>query len=194
MALADAEGLAAVSIRRVAAEVGLAPMSLYNYVRCKEDLHELMIDAVMGAADYQREPGGDWRQDLYELAKVMREWLFRHPWWADLAVGRVFITPTVLRHAEHVLRLLQPAGLPAHTQFEAMVLFGRVIVMHVRGELNPAWTQPEERALTAIKEAMGSGDYPLFTRSLSSMDLTEDAEDRFRRALYRLFDGLVPVA
>lgn len=65
MRIADAEGLEAVTMRRVAAELGCGTMSLYNYVPRKEDLHELMVDAVTGEYDLSRPPATDWYEECW---------------------------------------------------------------------------------------------------------------------------------
>ena len=69
--IADAEGLDGVSMRHVAAELGCGTMSLYNYVPRKEDLYELMVDAVSGEHDLS-EPSGDWRADMLRVAHQTR--------------------------------------------------------------------------------------------------------------------------
>src|SRR2546429_919999 len=66
--VADAEGIAAVSMRRVAAEIGAGTMSLYRYVSRKDDLLDLMVDAALGEMDLPDAPSGDWRADLRLLA------------------------------------------------------------------------------------------------------------------------------
>src|SRR3954464_9024332 len=78
--IADAGGLEAVSMRHVAGELGCGTMSLYNYVPRKEDLYELMADAVAGEYDLPESPSGDWRADMVALAHRSRAMMRRHPW------------------------------------------------------------------------------------------------------------------
>src|SRR5262249_43559728 len=78
--IADREGLDAVSMRRVAAELGAGTMSLYRYVRTKDELHDLMRDTVAGEDDVPAKPSGHWRADLSVLAHQMRASALRHPW------------------------------------------------------------------------------------------------------------------
>jgi AcrR family transcriptional regulator len=104
--LADAEGLAAVSIRHVASALGVRPMRLYSHVSGKGDLLELMIDAVYaeigrqaGIGDAARAvPAADqpWRSQVRTLAHATRDTVRRHPWAIDLLGGRPHLGPHAL--------------------------------------------------------------------------------------------------
>jgi AcrR family transcriptional regulator len=108
--LADTEGLAAVSIRHVAAALGVRPMRLYSHVSGKGDLLELMIDAVY--AEIGRQAGiGDaapmaaaadppWRSRVRALAHATRDTVRRHPWAIDLLGGRPHLGPHALNLGE----------------------------------------------------------------------------------------------
>jgi AcrR family transcriptional regulator len=108
--LADAEGLAAVSIRHVAATLGVRPMRLYSHVSGKGDLLELMIDAVYaeigeqaGIGDAGRAvPSADkpWRSQVRTLAHATRNAVRRHPWAIDLLGGRPHLGPHALELGE----------------------------------------------------------------------------------------------
>src|SRR6266849_10257810 len=78
--VADAEGLGAVSMGRVAAELGAAPMSLYRHVSAKEELLRLMVDAAWGDSPGQPAPGEGWRAGLARWAWAMHAAARRHPW------------------------------------------------------------------------------------------------------------------
>src|SRR5689334_18132683 len=90
--IADAEGLEAVSMRRIAREVNAGAMSLYRYIGSKDDLIELMIDTVQGEEPLP-ERSGDWRADITAVADLMRAHLRRHPWLAAVSVGRPTFGP-----------------------------------------------------------------------------------------------------
>ena len=82
VAIADAEGTPAVSMRRIAKDLQVGVMSLYWYIESKEDLHQLMLETVQAeikAAD----PTGDWRADLTFYARNTRAAMHRHPWAMD---------------------------------------------------------------------------------------------------------------
>src|SRR5580698_1911497 len=98
VALADAKGIEAVSMRALAVELGVGAASLYRYVARKEELIDLMVDAVMGD-DLQFEVRGDWRQDMRSIAHGLRAMTLRHPWMAILWAGpRNFGPNTVMRY------------------------------------------------------------------------------------------------
>src|ERR1700744_2604797 len=80
IALADAEGLEALSMRRVAEMLRLSPMSLYTYVPSKAELLDLMLDHVVGEIEEPKPGAGDWRAQVTQLAR--QRWLMaqRHPW------------------------------------------------------------------------------------------------------------------
>src|SRR5262245_34885457 len=80
MTIADAEGVQAVTMRRIATELGSAAMSLYRHVFSKEDLLDLMLDAVFGEIALPAQPSGDWRANLRLFAYESRAVLKHHPW------------------------------------------------------------------------------------------------------------------
>ncbi|MEU7858609.1 TetR/AcrR family transcriptional regulator C-terminal domain-containing protein [Nonomuraea sp. NPDC049141] len=105
IALADADGLAAVSVRKVAAKLDAGPMRLYRYVATKEELLDLMVDAVY-AEIHPPGPGDDWRAALRTLARRTRQAALRHEWFADLLGGRPHLGPYALAHLEASLAAL----------------------------------------------------------------------------------------
>ncbi|MEU6867266.1 TetR/AcrR family transcriptional regulator [Streptomyces sp. NPDC046876] len=108
IALADADGLQAVSLRKVAAALDAGPMRLYRYVDTKEELLDLMVDAVYGELDLPG-AGGDWQAGVRSLAHGIREAALRHEWFADLLGGRPQVGPAALAHVEATLAALRCA-------------------------------------------------------------------------------------
>lgn len=101
--LADAEGLAAVSIRRVAGELGVRAMSLYTHIDAKEDLLDLMYDLVAEEVLIEGELPDDWREAMLQIARKERGAGLRHPWMFELAGRSPRVGPNGLRHAEQSL-------------------------------------------------------------------------------------------
>ena len=87
IALADEGGLAAVSVRKVAARLNAGPMRLYGYISTKDQLFDLMVDEVYAEIVPGERPG-DWREALRGLAHRTRQAALRHEWLADLLGGR----------------------------------------------------------------------------------------------------------
>jgi AcrR family transcriptional regulator len=111
IAVADREGLEAVSMRRVADELGAAAMSLYTYVPGKVELLELMHDAVLGEDRWRYAEGSDWRGKLAELARREWEQYARHPWMLDVPWARAPLGPNTLASHERALSAVTGLGL-----------------------------------------------------------------------------------
>ena len=120
--VADAEGLDAVTMRRVAADLGTGAASLYRYVQTREDLLDLMTDAT-GAEYEPAPPTGDWLADLIAFGEKVRFIFRRHRWLAGLTMTRPVIGPNGTALIEHFLTLLQehPAGIEAKMEAFGML-------------------------------------------------------------------------
>jgi AcrR family transcriptional regulator len=110
-ALADAEGLDGVTMRRLAGDLGVVPMTLYTYVPGKAELLDLMLDAA-----YQRMPRADttgqpWRQRVTAIAAENRALFAAHPWAAAITTGRPPLGPGLMAKYEHELAALDGVGL-----------------------------------------------------------------------------------
>lgn len=107
--LADREGVAGLSMRRLAGTLGAGAMSLYHYVASKEDLLDAMIDVVFEQIELPPE-GTDWQSALRQRAISARQVLARHPWANGLMESRTSPGPANLRHHEAVTACLRRAG------------------------------------------------------------------------------------
>ncbi|WP_030867091.1 TetR/AcrR family transcriptional regulator [Streptomyces sp. NRRL S-37] len=198
--IADAEGLDAVSMRRVAAELGCGTMSLYNYVPRKEDLHELMVDAVGGEHELW-EPGGDWRADMLQVAHRTRALMHRHPWLPRLMSPVYGFSPNSLRFLEHCLACLDPLPEPYGTKLELIAMLNGVVTTYVSNELATAertrslpWSQEQEDAvrIAYLGGRIASGAYPRMAAAFAEDAGPIDLEAVFERALGRVLDGFEP--
>lgn len=138
MRVADAEGLRAVSMRRVAAELGTGAASLYRYVEAREDLLDLMTDAA-GAEHELAPPTGDWLADLVAFGEQARAIFRRHRWLAGLTLTRPVIGPNGTALIEHFLTLLHahPAGIEAKMEAFGM-LNGITAAFALQEQTDPA--------------------------------------------------------
>ncbi len=109
VAIADAEGLDAVSMRRVGEVLGVEAMSLYRHVAAKDDLLDGMVDEVVAAFPVPS-IGGDWRDRLGDQVRGAHTVLVAHPWVAALATSRPAMGPARLRFADGILGTLLSAG------------------------------------------------------------------------------------
>jgi AcrR family transcriptional regulator len=100
LVIADREGLESVSMRRVAAELGVGTMSLYHHVADKEELLHAMADAIGEEMLIPGEVPADWREALRQIALRTRDTFLRHPWLLDVGTERPIPTRNTLRHIE----------------------------------------------------------------------------------------------
>ncbi|MFD8997633.1 TetR/AcrR family transcriptional regulator [Streptomyces abikoensis] len=203
VALADAEGLAAVTMRAVAARVGAGTMSLYSYVPNKETLLELMIDHVGGDHSLPAEPSGDWRADLRRIGREQRAIMRRHPWLPAALSARQTLGPNTLRVLEYVLAVLEPAGLDARARLETFSLLTGFVASHVSYELAQerlieatggapgALFEAQARYLRSVAEG---GDYPRLAAALAAPVDDSSPQAVFDRLLDRMIDGLTATA
>lgn len=109
VSLADRECLERLSMRALAADLGIEAMSLYNHVRNKEDLIDAMVETVL--AEIERpQPGPDWRGALRARALSMRAAFLAHPWAPPLIVGRLNTGPTMLALFDATIGCLVSSG------------------------------------------------------------------------------------
>lgn len=109
--LADSEGLAAVTMRRVAQVLGVAPMTLYTYIPGKAELLDLMLDAAYAQMPRTDTTGQPWRQRLTAVAEENRALFETHPWAATVSTTRPPLGPGLMAKYEHELSALEGLGL-----------------------------------------------------------------------------------
>ena len=200
IAIADLEGLDAVSMRRVAARIGGAPMSLYRSVNGKEDLVLLMVDAVFGEAVLPSSPAAAWRPRLDYVARALWSLYRAHPWLAQThALTRPLLLPNLLRLAEWALSALDGHGFKAAVMLDLhILLFGSVqsVAVHleqereaqaVTGKTADEWMV--ER-FPAFKQLVSSGRYPTFARLVAAGDYDLRLDSLFELNLKLMLEGI----
>jgi AcrR family transcriptional regulator len=159
--LADAEGLAGVSMRKIAGALGTGPMSLYNYVPGKEQLYDLMVDEVAAEWKPPRQPPGDPRTDLAEFARQGVAILRRHPWLPALASARLTIGPNSLHQLEYFLGILSDVDVPAIAKLELFGLMNGFLSTFAQFEANQRDAAELQADITRfLTKAAATGDYP----------------------------------
>jgi AcrR family transcriptional regulator len=196
--VADADGLEAVSMRRIAAEIGTGTTSLYRYILTKEELFDLMADAVMG----QEEPpavSGDWQADLRTMAYRTRAVTLRHPWLAALPPGRPALGPSSLRWLESCYQAVAQLGLSAD---DMLAVVGTVLTF-VRGHVTSELAEEQAAQRSGLDNdqwmaAQGSygetiingGQYPALSRVMVEA-AAPHAADRFERGFATGLDHIL---
>jgi AcrR family transcriptional regulator len=122
LALVDEEGLAALSMRRLGARLGVEAMSLYHYVRDKGELLDALHAAVLGDLDAQA--GGDWREILHGMARALRKALLLHPNVVPLFATRPVRAPEARQAISGVLAALGEAGFSARDSEKTIISVG----------------------------------------------------------------------
>lgn len=111
IAIADTEGLAAVTMRRVAEELGVTAMSLYTYFPGKSELLDVMVDLALGHLDLNAEVGEGWRAKLEHVSREKWAMWHRHPWMLEVSTSRPVMGPNLIAKYEYELRAVDDIGL-----------------------------------------------------------------------------------
>ncbi|MFF2545468.1 TetR/AcrR family transcriptional regulator [Kitasatospora sp. NPDC058063] len=187
--VADAEGLAAVSMQKVAGLLDFTKMSLYRYVPGKAELIALMVESAVDAPPDISE-GTDWRDQLTAWAHHLAESFARHPWLLDATVGARVIGPKELGWLERVVTVLDGHGLTGPERMDAAVL----LTGHVRGiaaqsrAAGPAAT-PEAELLAALG-AVVQEHADRFPAVAAAMADPGGRDQALEFGLERILDGL----
>ncbi|MFI0448807.1 TetR/AcrR family transcriptional regulator [Actinomadura sp. 6N118] len=180
--LADAEGLEAVSIRRVASELGVRAMSLYTHIERKEDLLALMIDEVVPEILVQGELPSGWREAISLIARQERDYILRHPWIVELSgqPNLPHIGPNALRHVEQSLSAVSGLTDDPQAQVEIVAAVDHYMLGFVVREV----TSRQRKQLAGLGEDdLDELDHPYFRDLISSGEFPH-LEHVFRRGIY----------
>lgn len=199
--LADTKGIEAVSMRTLAVELGVGAASLYRYVARKEELIDLMVDAVVGN-DLQFDVRGDWREDLYTFAHAQRAMSLRHPWMAVPRAGLRNFGPNTAQCYERVLSAIDGLGL----EIDEMLVMVETLDAFVHGRVLEELSEREavrrsgldqeqwmQTQIPYIERLIESGRYPLLTRVVFDARAPHDPDrlkNGFDLGLERVLDGL----
>jgi TetR/AcrR family transcriptional regulator, tetracycline repressor protein len=120
--LLDREGLAALSMRRLAEELGTGAASLYWHVGSKDGLLDLVLDEVIGEGKIPDPDPEHWQEQLKQVARDQRAASLRHPWVVRVSIGRIPMGPNALRYSERILGILRAGGLSPHLAVQGYLL------------------------------------------------------------------------
>jgi AcrR family transcriptional regulator len=205
--IADRDGFAELSMRRVADALGAGTMTLYYYVRTKDDLLALMADALMGEVVERSTPlPAHWRAALEVIAGAMRETFSRHPWALGTLEGARLGGPNTLRHIEHSLAAVSGLNVPVKAKFELLAIvddyvFGTVQRDHNTDVETGLRGAPRAAAKTInelAKKYLAEGELPHLEALIGDREPIEAfvefashavAEGRFERGLAMILDG-----
>jgi AcrR family transcriptional regulator len=192
LAVADARGAAALTIRSLAEELDVKPMSLYHYVANKEEILDGIVDLVFAEVDLPA--ADDWRIAMRGRAHSMRAALRRHAWAVPLMESRSSPGPATLRHHDAALGVLRRGGFSVAMSAHAFALLDAYIYGFVLQETTLPFEGPAEVPALAeeILATMPEDEYPHFVELAREHVLQPgyDFGDEFEFGLELILDGL----
>jgi len=194
--LADAGGLGAVSMSKVAAELGVTTMALYRYVEAKDDLYVVMLDQAFGLP--ARASGGDgWRDRITAWATSFQAALLKHPWILQVPVVEPPLSPNQLVWMEEGLRAFEHTPLTPTDRMSAMLLVN-IYVRGTTGLSASMLSMPPEEAAAAGKQylrrlrSLATPDrFPTIAAGLDEpQDYIDNDPSEFSFGLTTVLDGI----
>lgn len=194
LAIISSQGVQALSMRGLAARLGVVPGALYRYVQSKEELYDLALDAVLAEVDPQVDDSLAWTTQVTELAQRLRAALERHPGLASLLKTRDPLSPHSLALAEAFLASLQAAGMPGRQTALAFRLIYDYIAGFSLSEPSSAGERrvrdaATRRELYAFLRSLPANRFPALT-TLGEHAWADDRDDRFAAGLSTIIAGL----
>ena len=193
VAVADAGGLASLTIRSLAQALEVKPMSVYHHVANKDEILDGIVDIVFKEIDLPA-VGGEWRSELAGRARSARQVLRRHPWAISLLESRTSPGPATLAHHDAVLGTLRTAGFSPELTAHAYALLDAFVYGFAVQEASLPFEGPDSVGEVAepIMELMSSGQYPHMVEMAQDhyLQLGYDFGDEFEFGLGLILDAL----
>jgi TetR/AcrR family tetracycline transcriptional repressor len=193
LALLEQQGPGALSMRRLADRLGVAPNALYYRVRGKADLIDGLIDQVYAGLDLDPDPG-DWTQQLATLSQAIRAHLLAHPAVVPFALQQPGLGPHGLRLGEAIYNVLRPAGFSDQAVVGTVYALLTYILGFVALEVPRAGTDPQTsdefvRRMWAFFAALPPGEFP-HTVELAAQLARISTDDQFQFGIHTFLAGL----
>ena len=193
IAVADAGGIGSLTIRSLAKELGVKPMSVYHHVANKEEILDGIVDIVFSEID-RPSVGGDWRSELTRRAHSARRVLRLHPWAILLLESRTSPGPATLGHHDAVLGTLLAAGFSVEMTAHAYALLDAFVYGFALQEASLPFEGPDGVSDVAepIMELMSGGEYPHLVEMATTFYVQPgyDFGNEFEFALTLILDAL----
>jgi len=193
VAVADKGGLGSLTIRSLATELGVKPMSVYHHVANKDEILDGIVDIVFSEIDLPK-AGGDWREELTKRAGSARRVLARHPWAIGLLETRTSPGPATLRHHDAVLGTLRTAGFSVQLTAHAYALLDSYVYGFALQEAALPFDGPDTVADVAepMMALFSAGEYPHLVEMSTQHFLQPgyDFGDEFEFGLNLILDAL----
>lgn len=185
VAVADRDGLDGVSMKSVAAQLGMTPMSLYRYVDSKEQLLEVMLDAAYGPADLSLVSSGPWRVRLTRWASALADTLVRHPWITATPMTSPPLSPNIIGWTEVGARSFEGLAVTPQQKMSSLLVVDGFVRSHVAMSVTMGLVRPEapppNTYATILPTLLDPGRFPALTEAAPSM--TDDDDDFYEGEL-----------
>lgn len=192
IALADADGIEALTMRKLAQALDVEAMSLYHHVANKNDILDGMVDAIF--TEIELPSNGDWAAAMRGRAHSLRATLLRHPWAIGIMESRSAPGPATLRHHDTVIGCCRAAGFSVEMSAHAFSLLDSYIFGFVLQEVNLPFNDNDDlvEVLDAMVPANFAQEYPHFAELTSEHVLKKGYSygDEFEFGLGLIIDGL----
>ncbi|MFP3991604.1 TetR/AcrR family transcriptional regulator [Streptomyces sp. E11-3] len=199
--IAASEGLAAVSMGRVAKELGVSPMSLYRYVAAKDELYVLMQEAAVGRPPEPPPPGSGWRECVARWVRAQREVAHRNLWMLHIPTPGPPLGPNNVAWMEQGLAALADTGLAEDEKLGVLTLIGgfvrseSLLMADLAAAMRARGVTPDEtmrRYVRALGALTDPERFPAVTRLLDSgvMQYADEPDAEFEFGLQTLLDGI----
>jgi AcrR family transcriptional regulator len=185
LAVIDRDGLAAMSMRAVAGELGVSTMALYRYVSDRQELERLVVELVLGGVDTSPPPGGSWRERIAVLVGRMRDHVAAHPEIVPLTMTHRHHSPGVLRWSEAALGILAEAGIEGPDRVIAL----RGLLSYMIGAIQLEHLGPLAGPGTTAIAALSPAEFPHMAETASHARLIGPDEE-FHGGLAIVLRGL----
>ena len=192
--LADAEGIEALSMRRLGQELGVEAMSLYNHVAKKDDLLDGIVELILNEIELPS-GGEDWKAAVRRTAISAHDVLVRHPWACNLALSPTRNVPFRMRYMEWLLGRLREAGVSAEATYHGYHALDSHIMGFTLWELSHELDRSdiEDLAATFLRD-FPVDDYPYLAEHVQQhvTGFGRDGEGAFELVLDLILEGLDP--
>lgn len=186
--LADAEGVDALSMRRLAGVLGVGTMTLYGYFRNKDELLDALVDVAVDEVE-ELPTAGTWRDALHDTVMTARRNLLSHPALVELRFRRPVLRPEALRFAEAIMAILTGAGVPRDEAARSFRLLFTFLFGYAA--LSPAGAEEEAaRSARSALVALPPERYPALTTSVEEAAAAMGGEETFAFGLDLILDGI----
>ncbi|MGA2529467.1 MAG: TetR/AcrR family transcriptional regulator C-terminal domain-containing protein [Acidimicrobiales bacterium] len=185
LAVVDRDGLAALSMRAVAVELGVGTMTLYRYVTGREEIERLIADRVFRDTNIPTARQAGWQRQVRELSEAMRSAISAHIAVIPLLLVHFPSSPDAWRWLEELLRALTKAGFSARERVIAVRAIQAYLIGSVQSEYLNSLTGDSTMALAS----MPAEEYPLIVET-ARMALSGEPDDQFAEGLTVVLKGL----